>query len=229
MRRFLALIAVLAVIVGGAVFAFRLIPPQDSPFEDLDLAHPVGMATGFKLDMLEHDLNQCFALLEQGGVAYTPIELDSETSACQVDRALTLDQSLVPYSATLSMSCPLSAALHVWERHVVLPAAEEALGSPVEEVLTYGSYNCRRVNGSGSGRWSEHASANAIDIAGFELADGRRITVLSDFGDDTPEGQFLEAIREGACGLFSATLGPDYNAAHEDHFHLDMGVFTICS
>ena len=229
MRRFLALILVLALIVGGAIVTFRLIPPQDSPFAELDLAHPVGMATGFKLDMLEHDLNQCFALLELGGVAYTPLELESDTAACDVDRALTLDQSLVPYSATLSMTCPLSAAVHVWERHVVLPAAEAILGSPVEQVLTYGSYNCRRVNGSASGRWSEHASANAIDISGFELADGRRITVLDDFGEDTPEGEFLEEVREGACDVFSTTLGPDYNAAHADHFHLDMGVFSICS
>lgn len=229
MRRFLALILLLTLIVGASVFLFRLIPPQDSPFEPLDLVDPPGIATGFKLDMLEHDLNECFALLDAAGVAYTPIRLENDNAACRVDRALTLDQSLAPYSATLSMSCPLTAAVYIWERHVVLPAAETILGSPVERVLTYGSYNCRRVNNARSGRFSEHAAANAIDISGFELADGRGITVLDDYGDDTPEGRFLEEIREDACDLFSATLGPDYNAAHADHFHLDMGVFPICS
>ncbi len=229
MRRFLALVIVLLSVVGATVFTVRLVPPQDSPFDPLDLTHPLGFATGFKLDMLEHDLNQCFGLLDEVGVEYTPIELDSRNDACDVDRALTLDQSLAPYSATLSMTCPLTATLYVWERHVVLPAAEAILGSPVSRILTYGSYNCRRINNALSGPWSEHASANAIDISGFELQDGRRITVLGDYGEDTPEGRFLAAIRDQACHLFSTTLGPDYNAAHADHFHLDLGVFTSCS
>lgn len=229
MRRLLILAILLGAILGGSVMTFRLVPPQDSPFEPLDLADPPGFATGFKLDMLEHDVNLCFELLDQAGVEYAPVALNSRTSACQVDRALTLERSLVPYSARLSMSCPLAASLYVWERHVVLPAAEEVLGSPVERVLTYGSYNCRRINGAQAGTWSEHASANAIDIAGFELQDGRRVSVLSDYGEDTDEGRFLAAIRARACDLFSVTLGPDYNAAHADHFHFDMGVFTACS
>ncbi len=229
MRRFLALIIVLGMILGAVALTVRLVPPQDNPFEPLDLANPPGMATGFKLDMLEHDLNQCFALLDDVGVEYTPVTLDSSNAACNVSRALTLDQSLVPYSATLSMSCPLSATLYVWERHVVLPVAEEVLGSPVSRILTYGSYNCRRINNASSGAYSQHATANAIDISGFELEDGRQITIQGDFGDDTPEGRFLAAVRERACHLFSATLGPDYNAAHADHFHLDLGVFTSCS
>ena len=45
----------------------------------------------------------------------------------------------------------------------------------------YGSYSCRRLYGRSEGAWSEHASANAVDIAGFRLADGRRVSVLGDW------------------------------------------------
>ncbi|MDZ4760916.1 MAG: extensin family protein [Alphaproteobacteria bacterium] len=153
----------------------------------------------------------------------------NEDGGCRIDNALTLDRSMTPYSATLSMSCRAAATLYMWERHVVRPAAERFLGAEVERIETFGAYSCRRVNGARTGRWSNHSTGDAIDISGFRLADGRRITVKADFYATGPEGDFLRDIRDGACGLFSATLSPDYNALHADHFHLDMGAYTICS
>ena len=70
--------------------------------------------------------------------------------------------------------------------------------------------------------------ANAVDIAAFKLADGRIVDVKSNWGTDTPEGKFLKKMHSGACRLFSVTLGPDYNAAHADHFHFDMGSGDLC-
>lgn len=95
---------------------------------------------------------------------------------------------------------------------------------------------------------SEHASANAIDITGFVTRDGRRVRVATDWrkpasnvvpaaaaaaaaGDppgETPEATFLRAVRDGACDVFHGVLGPDFNAAHRNHFHLDMGRQRIC-
>ena len=86
-----------------------------------------------------------------------------------------------------------------------------------------GSYSCRRLYGRGEGPWSQHATGNAIDIAGFVLADGRRISVLHDWSGSDGEAQFLHRARDGACGAFATVLSPDYNAAHRDHLHLDMG------
>lgn len=84
------------------------------------------------------------------------------------------------------------------------------------------------MNNRASGRRSQHATANAIDIASFRLADGREISVARHWGGDDPAGRFLAAAHEAACGRFASVLGPDYNAAHADHFHLEMGGFGLC-
>ena len=67
-----------------------------------------------------------------------------------------------------------------------------------------------------------NATANAIDISGFVLADGRRITVLGNWVGGTPaEREFLRAIHASACKRFGMVLGPNYNAAHRNHFHIE--------
>ncbi|MET0248315.1 MAG: extensin family protein, partial [Sphingobium sp.] len=82
--------------------------------------------------------------------------------------------------------------------------------------------SCRRLYGRSEGDFSEHATANAIDIAAFTLADGRRISVVTDWTGEGKDAAFLRAVRDGACDLFSTVLSPDYNAAHRDHLHLDQ-------
>jgi hypothetical protein len=85
-----------------------------------------------------------------------------------------------------------------------------------------GSYNCRNV--AGTARKSAHATANAIDVSGFLLADGRRVTVLRDWRDADPQTRaFLRTVRDSACKRFGTVLSPDYNAAHRDHLHLEVG------
>lgn len=124
------------------------------------------------------------------------------------------------------MTCGLAAKLHLWERHVVIPAAEKYLGSPVEDIKVFGTFQCRTV--ADTDKLSEHAFAKAIDVAGFVLADGREITVLGDYYAKGAEGDFLREIRQRACDLFDVTLGPDYNEAHANHFHLDVGGNRAC-
>jgi hypothetical protein len=75
---------------------------------------------------------------------------------------------------------------------------------------------------------SEHATANAVDIAGFVLADGREVSVLRDWGKDSAVSRFLDRIHARACRHFNAVLGPDYNERHRDHFHFDQGDFDTC-
>lgn len=120
------------------------------------------------------------------------------------------------------MSCPVAAGLVIWEREVVQPAAERHFGSRVTGIRHFGSYSCRRLYGRESGNLSEHARANAIDIAGFRLASGREISLLSGWQGTPEERAFLRDIRDGACRLFATVLSPDYNAAHADHFHFDQ-------
>ena len=77
-------------------------------------------------------------------------------------------------------------------------------------------------------RRSQHATANAIDIAGITLAGGQNISVLRDWKDEGARGALLLDIRNGACRMFGAVLSPDYNAAHANHFHFDMGMWMTC-
>lgn len=120
------------------------------------------------------------------------------------------------------MACPVAVAVAMWEWDVVQPAALKQLGTRVVAIEHYGSYACRRMYGRGVGAWSEHATADALDVAAFRLADGRRVSVIGDRGKTGDRAAFLRDVRDGACALFATVLSPDYNAAHRDHLHLDQ-------
>lgn len=222
-RYFTLLVLPSALVVG--VF-LRFAPPQHNPFVPLDLNHKPGLASHFKMTQLERHPDACFNALDATGVLYTPLEDSPRGEACGKYDALTLDRSLTPYSATLSMTCWQTASLYMWERHVARPAATEIFGSPIARIETYGSFSCRNI--AGTGRKSEHATANAVDISGFRLEDGRLINVKTHWANGGKEGEFLERVHKGACRIFSVTLGPEYNAAHADHFHFDMGDARTC-
>ena len=111
---------------------------------------------------------------------------------------------------------------------LVCTAARRVLGSEVASIRQLGTYSCRRLYGRDSGNWSQHATAQAIDIAGFTLADGRSISLAGDWGADNDAGAFLLEIRNRGCGVFGTMLGPEYNAAHRDHFHLQASGYGTC-
>jgi len=108
------------------------------------------------------------------------------------------------------------------------PAAQRVFAQPVVQVDHLGSYACRNVYNRKEGRLSQHASANALDIAGFRLADGQRIELLRDWPGEGAKARFLREVQAGACEQFNTVLGPEYNAAHRNHFHLDMGGWRVC-
>jgi hypothetical protein len=98
--------------------------------------------------------------------------------------------------------------------------------------LASGSGSARANHASLFARRSQHASANAVDISGFTLGDGRQITVAKGWNDaGSPAGdsaKFLRAIHQGACRYFRVALSPAFNSAHHDHFHLDRGPLQRC-
>lgn len=203
-----------------------LAPPRHNPFAPIDLGEQPGLGTWNKLTRAKKHPELCFAALDKAGVLYTPLDDSKPGEKCGLYNGLTLDRSLTPYSATLRMTCPQTAAVYTWERHVVRPLAVDILGSPVARIETYGSFSCRNI--AGTGRVSEHAASNAIDVSGFRLEDGRLIDVRTFWGKGGKEGKFLNRVHDRACELFSVTLGPDFNAAHADHFHMDMGTGRAC-
>jgi hypothetical protein len=203
--------------------------PGDDPWTPLALDDPPGWATPRKLATLRQDRAQCRAFLDRSGIAVIALPPAGGGACRRDDRKLLaaparLDVALRPGGA--QATCAIDAGLALWLRHGVQPAAEAALGSRVVGIQHLGTANCRRIGGGEDGNWSEHAIGNAIDVAGFVLADGRKISVLKDWkatgSPDEGASAFLHMVRESACTAFSTVLSPDYNAAHVDHLHLDQ-------
>jgi hypothetical protein len=216
--------AAAALLFGVAMNAWA--PPQDLPWKPLRLADPVGLATSWKFARAAADPARCRRVLREGRVAFAEVP-DRRAGECETTNTVrVVDAALAPKGPV--MTCPLALGYAFWLRHAVQPAARAELGAPVARVEHYGTYACRNVYGRAAGRRSEHASANALDVAGFRTTSGQRITVARDYGDDGASGRFLRRARAEACRWFGAVLGPDYNAAHRDHLHLDRGRYRVC-
>lgn len=221
-------------------------PDEWLPWKPLDLSHPIGPTTGGKVEAFavapatspeaaQGQTAECLALLHQAGVGAEPVADIDDGGFC-VARGLVriTGGDVTPLSGGAVMQCPLAVRYVLWDRQVLRPAAREAFGVGVSRVDGMGVYSCRRIYGStnAADRPSEHARANAIDVGGVTLADGRRVRVLDDWGGTGPTGaeggSFLRRLRDGACRVFSTVLTPDYNEAHRDHLHLDGAPRGLC-
>lgn len=121
-----------------------------------------------------------------------------------------------------TLACPIVSALDRWLTDSVQPAAMRWFGNRVAEIKQISAYSCRGMNGNSRAHISEHAFGNALDIAAFVLADGRRVSV-KDGWRGTPEEQgFLRDVQGAACQQFNTVLAPGSNAAHHDHIHVDL-------
>lgn len=205
------------------------LPPEHDPWTPLAYDTPPNWLTGHKLGRLGREPDACRAFIASTPWQAEPVPDRDTGPGCGFRDALTVRRTAVQVGAPFTLSCPAAASLALWERHVLQPQAQAHFGLPVRRIEHYGSYACRNVYGREAGRRSQHAMANAFDIAGFVLQDGRRITVARDWGDDqAAAGRFLRAVHQGACPLFGAVLGPGYNQAHADHFHFDRGPARVC-
>jgi hypothetical protein len=219
-------LAVVAGLIGGGVLE---VPNRLNPFTPLRIADEVNWLTRYKLARLERGQGQCMAVLAESPVAHKAVPDRTSEQGCGLSDAVEVSRSSVGLSRSFTATCPLTVAWALFERHVLAPAAREHLGQDVIRVVHFGTYACRNINHRAGGRRSEHATANAIDIAGFVLADGGQITVKGDWtGDDPRRSAFLRTLRDGACRFFDVVLSPDYNRAHHDHFHFDMGSCRAC-
>jgi hypothetical protein len=202
------------------------------PWRPLSLSEPVGLLTKAKIGWLRADARQCRAVLHRAGERFASAAIvDGGPNCGFADGVLPSDRRDIAYRPATSMSCVTALGLVLWERQTVQPESRLLLGSPVVSIESLGTYNCRRIGNRSTGSLSQHAAANAIDIAAFRLADGRRIVVLDDWAGDGPEATFLRRARNGACSSFSTVLSPDYNAAHRNHFHFDQaqrGGWGLC-
>ena len=217
-RIFLVFTLLAVLIIEGAAWMQR--HRQDLPWAELDLTAPPGRFTAAKIADLVEDAPRCRALLAAAGNQSRPAPARRPSESCGYEDGTLLSLDIAPSPGGLVTSCPVAAALSVWERQVEADA-QRLLGTGVRRFVHAGSYSCRRLYNRADGPFSEHATADAVDILGFELADGRRLSVLRDWQGRPQDAAFLRAARDAACRVFSTVLSPDYNAAHRDHLHLD--------
>lgn len=195
-------------------------PPRPAGSGPITLDIPTSRAT-----------QACLTDLARQDVRYSALPDRDFGGGCQVIGAVQLIDIGVPVTNLTALRCGLADAFVGWARHAVAPAAHQMLGSDLVRIESMGSYACRHVIGSAAaaGKLSGHAIANAVDIAGFVLEDGRRITIERDWRSPDPAVRaFLQTIHASACRRFGTVLGPDYNAAHYNHLHLEDDRAHFC-
>lgn len=156
-----------------------------------------------------------------GAPAYQPQRASPPLGPVRVPQSAgPITPAVLTPSATLA--CPIVSALDRWVSEGVQPAAMRWFGAPVTEIKQISAYSCRAMVGSGASGISEHAFGNAIDIAAFTFADGRRVTVEAGWHGSPEEQGFLRDVHLAACDKFTTVLAPGYNAAHYNHIHVDL-------
>jgi len=171
----------------------------------------------------------CHVDLARLGVQFRVLPDQVFAGGCSALGAVQLLDIGVPVTNLRAMTCPLARAFTHWAREAVQPAADQWLGSRVARVETFGTYSCRTVDSRPGERLSEHGRANAVDVSGFLLADGRHITVREGWnGEDERVRGFLREIHRGGCRRFAIGLSPDSDAYHYNHLHFDMGRGPYC-
>ncbi|WP_240782434.1 extensin family protein [Roseococcus sp. SYP-B2431] len=210
--------AILLGLGGLAWYGMRFLPPEWDPRAPLDLTAEPNMVTGLKLRRLRSSPEACFAAFEASRIPVTRVPDRPSEVGCGLENALRLPSALRILPSPPVVTCRVAAAWVLYERHALVPAG-------VAGVTHLGAQACRNVNRARHGRLSEHATANALDVAGFRMRDGRELRLARHWES---ENTLLRGLRDGACRWFGTVLGPEYNAAHSDHFHLDMGSARIC-
>ena len=242
---------------GALVVAGTHVPTEgeDKPAPNAPVTTPATAAPeiGWPAAEVEAAASICGALLQSSGMQYAMLG-PIKHGQCGTPAPITLaavDDLKVTLAPPVTTNCPLAAALDTWVKTVLQPAALEIFGSRVVRLADTSSYVCRNRNGEAAGPISEHAFANAFDVANFVLADKRVISVRDwgktsrDLAADAlakalpgtaqadpaktsappstdPKIVFLKRIHRDACAIFGTVLGPEANEAHREHLHFDM-------
>ncbi len=207
-----------------------MLPNQLVAIKPLDLTQPDAWFVDVRLAAIARNRPLCAATIASPAIAAAPIADNPYVDGCGWQNAVRLSQAGNARIALNALTCEAAAATALWVAHVVQPQARRHLGSTVSAIQPMGGYACRNIVGNKlwSDFRSQHATANAIDIAGFVLQDGRTITIKKFWTTSGAEAAFLRAVHDGACQYFRAVLGPNYNSAHHDHFHFDRGYIRSC-
>ncbi len=209
-----------------------------------DTDGPGGSPKGWSKAEIAAARKACTALLKDVKLTYTEADPIGGPGDCGIAAPIKVTaigaRKSVKVEPAALINCAVAAAAVRWiDTKVQVPALAE-LGETVVKIRNAASYACRRRNNQKTGKLSEHALGNALDVSSFELSSGKVVTVLKGWRGQkndtlveevvakvikrqTPESRFLRQVHAGACEVFSTILGPEADKYHVDHFHLDLG------
>lgn len=189
------------------------IPEAWNPWAPLRIDAAPNLLTGLKLSRASADPSACRAALAQADMALAPVADQRTGDGCGFANAVRIERSSVAVGEPFALSCRAALSLAMWERHVLQQAALEHLGARVQRIEHLGSYACRNLYGEDGRRRSQHATADALDVAGFVLDDGRRVRVLRDWAQADTRAVSGAGAGGGAVAPDRATGGEAMPAA----------------
>ena len=188
------------------------------------LTNPFGFGRGGANSGMPSDEVACRKELRRLGVKWRDLPPINDGGVCTINYPV--EVSGLPGRAKLkpaaTLNCEMALAFSRWVKHELQPAARLRYLSGVDTITQASAYSCRRMVGNDSGKMSEHAKGNALDIAKIELNNGKDILVRKKGLFAFRESSLLNTVRADGCQYFTTVLGPGYNKAHRDHFHFDI-------
>lgn len=189
--------------------------------------------TVWKADKIKKAQAACKIVMKNIDASVTPIK-PIRHNACGSAAPLKVSAfgahrgTKIKVNPAATLNCKYTATFAKWANEVLQPLAMKHLNSPVSMIHNVASYSCRHRYNDKKRKISEHAMANALDIAGFTLDNGTSVSVLKHWDEEGELGAFLKAVHASACKSFVVVLGPEANEAHKNHFHFDAGRYKVC-
>ena len=225
------LLVILTAILLGAMLYAGHVRTSMMPFPALN-PEKSWVMVGTRIGGLKYDRAACAAALRDPFAKISFVRDNPIKNGCGWVNSVRLSNFAGAGISTIKLSCPMAAGLAVWMAQVVQPAAKKYFGTTVTRVSHLGGYSCRNIKGSLFSKYlnmrSEHATANAIDISGFSLANGQKVSILQHWTRGGNKATLLKEIHYGACSYFRVVLGPEANRLHANHFHFDRGMLIRC-
>ena len=200
------------------------LPAAWNPTEPLSIEDAVTPLTDWKIRSAIAHPGTCADLIEHDGGILKRLSNLEESAQCVISQRVEVSRLGSTRVRPFETTCEIALRMAMWDRHALQPAAMRIFGQGVREIRHYSSYNCRRIrtsSGTGS-RMSTHATARAVDVSGFVLEDGTLVDLRQHWNEGGPRSAFLREAQQSACDVFGLVLGPEYNALHADHFHIQL-------
>ncbi|MEZ3498159.1 extensin family protein [Pantoea sp. KPR_PJ] len=231
MRVIILLLVLVAAGWGSLPWLKQHLPPQYNPFRPLAVTDPPGWITRYKLKRLENNPAACLEVMqraEQAGFV-TFSARPAVTGNCPLSNPLRIQRfGKVSLSSSFLASCPMAVASTMYVLRSQQRLEQEQPAVSLKRINHVGSYACRNIYHRAEGRLSEHATADAWDVTGFQLANGQRLEVSKNWTQPETQSALLHLLWREGCNNFGNALGPNYNAAHASHFHFGMRGTGYC-